>query len=258
MDIDDWDICADPHAMCEWLFPMHGTASNLGQPRELRLYLCGCARAVWATLPDAIRVTVEIAEAFADAPLELWADVKPVAELADAKMHFDGHPDDLADWTAELNRLGYPAAMPERLTKHSAEAWKEYAWLAAIPFWERVPNLRMIKSARHRCDLLRDIYDHPVRRPAWDANWVGPDAITLATAMDRMRNYAAMPLLADALADRGCTDARVLDHCRSARRHGRGCWVVENCLEAGEDDRSKRAIAAFRDLSFAGVFHRAT
>jgi hypothetical protein len=44
------------------------------------------------------------------------------------------------------------------------------------------------------------------------------------------RDFAAMPLLADALQDAGCTDDRVLDHCRGSGPHVKGCWVVDLVL----------------------------
>jgi hypothetical protein len=39
-----------------------------------------------------------------------------------------------------------------------------------------------------------------------------------------------MPILADALQDAGCDREEVLNHCRSAGPHVRGCWVVDLVL----------------------------
>jgi hypothetical protein len=39
-----------------------------------------------------------------------------------------------------------------------------------------------------------------------------------------------MPVLADALEDTGCDSADILDHCRGAGSHVRGCWVVDLLL----------------------------
>ncbi|WP_439621129.1 hypothetical protein [Gemmata sp.] len=39
-----------------------------------------------------------------------------------------------------------------------------------------------------------------------------------------------MPILADAPQDAGCDSAEVLDHCRGAGPHVRGCWVVDMLL----------------------------
>jgi hypothetical protein len=36
-----------------------------------------------------------------------------------------------------------------------------------------------------------------------------------------------MPVLGDALEDAGCQDAAILDHCRQASDHVRGCWLLD-------------------------------
>ena len=41
------------------------------------------------------------------------------------------------------------------------------------------------------------------------------------------RDFAGMPILADALEDAGCTDADILGHCRCPGPHVRGCLVVD-------------------------------
>jgi hypothetical protein len=37
--------------------------------------------------------------------------------------------------------------------------------------------------------------------------------------------------LADLLESAGCTDAKILAHCRSEEPHARGCFVVDTILE---------------------------
>ncbi|WP_439629481.1 hypothetical protein [Gemmata sp.] len=39
-----------------------------------------------------------------------------------------------------------------------------------------------------------------------------------------------MPILGDALQDAGCDHDLVLGHCRGAKLHARGCWVVDAIL----------------------------
>ena len=49
--------------------------------------------------------------------------------------------------------------------------------------------------------------------------------------MYESRDFAAMPILADALQDAGCDNDDILNHCRDERpRHVRGCWVVDLVL----------------------------
>jgi hypothetical protein len=49
--------------------------------------------------------------------------------------------------------------------------------------------------------------------------------------MYESRDFGAMPILADALQDAGCTSDDILKHCRDAHAtHVRGCWVVDLVL----------------------------
>jgi hypothetical protein len=40
----------------------------------------------------------------------------------------------------------------------------------------------------------------------------------------------AFVIVADALDEAGCTEADILEHCRSGGEHFRGCWVVDLLL----------------------------
>jgi hypothetical protein len=52
--------------------------------------------------------------------------------------------------------------------------------------------------------------------------------------MYESRNFAAMPILADALQDAGCDAEAILAHCRESQQaHVRGCWVVDLVLGKG-------------------------
>jgi hypothetical protein len=63
--------------------------------------------------------------------------------------------------------------------------------------------------------------------PAWRTS----TATALAKQMYESRDFSAMPILADALQDAGCTNEDVLNHCRDAKQvHVRGCWVVDLVL----------------------------
>jgi hypothetical protein len=61
------------------------------------------------------------------------------------------------------------------------------------------------------------------------ANWRTTDTLGLARAIYEDRKSERMPLLGDALMDAGCTDERVLGHCRF-KLHVPGCWVVDMVL----------------------------
>ncbi len=79
--------------------------------------------------------------------------------------------------------------------------------------------------------LVRDIFGNPFRPVAFSPSWRSDTAVSLARGMYEARDFAAMPILADALQDAGCDNADILDHCRDAKGgHVRGCWVVDLVL----------------------------
>ncbi len=80
------------------------------------------------------------------------------------------------------------------------------------------------------CDVIRDIFGNPFRPVAFDPDWRTSDAVAISRGMYESRDFAAMPILADALQDAGCENADILDHCRGPGPHVRGCWVVDQVL----------------------------
>ncbi|MFO0825657.1 MAG: hypothetical protein U0792_21475 [Gemmataceae bacterium] len=79
--------------------------------------------------------------------------------------------------------------------------------------------------------LLRDIFGNPFRPVAFDPEWRSDTAVSLSKHIYEARDFAQMPILADALQDTGCSNADVLNHCRdTSLTHVRGCWVVDGVL----------------------------
>ena len=66
--------------------------------------------------------------------------------------------------------------------------------------------------------------------PCIDPSWLTSDVLAMCRGMYETRDFAAMPILADALQDAGCENADVLNHCRGDGPHVRGCWVVDLLL----------------------------
>jgi hypothetical protein len=48
--------------------------------------------------------------------------------------------------------------------------------------------------------------------------------------MYELRDFSAMPILADALEEAGCDNPDLLGHCRNEGSHVRGCWAVDLIL----------------------------
>jgi hypothetical protein len=74
------------------------------------------------------------------------------------------------------------------------------------------------------------VIGNPFRPVAFSPDWRTNTVLTLARQMYELREFSAMPILADALQDAGCDSADVLDHCRGDGPHVRGCWVVDLVL----------------------------
>jgi hypothetical protein len=76
----------------------------------------------------------------------------------------------------------------------------------------------------------RELFANPFLPLAWKPEWFTSTVRELAAHICDARDFAAMPILADALQDAGCDDEQVLNHCRANKPHARGCWVVDAIL----------------------------
>jgi hypothetical protein len=87
---------------------------------------------------------------------------------------------------------------------------------------------RLARQAERRaqCRVLRDIEGNPFQAVALDPEWRTPTVLAIARRAHEDRDFAGLPVLADALEDAGCTDQRILTHCRRPSEHVRGCWVL--------------------------------
>jgi hypothetical protein len=82
-----------------------------------------------------------------------------------------------------------------------------------------------------QADLFRDVFNNPFRPVAFDPAWRTGTSAALAKTMYDSRDFAAMPIFADALEEAGCDVPDVLTHCRDPKGvHVRGCWVVDLVL----------------------------
>ena len=231
MTPDEWLVCADPLAMLDVLFPLHGSGSMAEQPRKLRLYYCALARLIWPVLPGPHRTTIEAAERLADDGADTGNEIAPVRELARRMHRFDGDPDDLDEWRRGLLDAGFVLTEPVRPPRWTDEQWRNYTILVGLPLESIVPNARWIPKAIHRADLVRDAFLHRDVRIHFDPGWRTASAVALAQSMYRSRDFAAMSALGDVLEESGCDHCVVLDHCRNPYSpHARGCWIVDELI----------------------------
>jgi hypothetical protein len=102
---------------------------------------------------------------------------------------------------------------------------------------ERLPGwLPSAVAAEHaqQSQLLRDLFGPRWRsRTALDPARLcrrGSVVNRLAQMIYLDCAFECLPTLADALADAGCTDPQILEHCRGPGPHVRGCWVIDLLL----------------------------
>ena len=97
--------------------------------------------------------------------------------------------------------------------------------------WQRA---RAFEAERARqAALLREFAGNPFRQPVlpsgWD-QWADGLLVGMAGRIDTEGDFAAMPVLADALQDAGVVDDAILSHCREPLEHRCGCWVLDLLL----------------------------
>jgi hypothetical protein len=241
MDPPGWLNSHDVQAM---LGAVRGRASQ----RKLRLFACGCCRAVWHLIPDPRNHhAVEVAEGFADGAADRGQLAAACAASAGvyAKPGFGyrGFPDPATG----LSRSGWEAARAAtntaevygsagsaaRRAQDIAQKAGEAAVYAALeghssgPIGEDASREAQNAVRAAQSDLARDVFGNPFRPATFDPAWLTSDVVALAQGIYADRAFDRMPILADALQDAGCDDDELLDHCRGPGPHVRGCWVVD-------------------------------
>jgi hypothetical protein len=194
----EWLAATDPMPMIEFL---RGKASD----RKLRLFAVACCRRVWHRLThQRSRAVVVLVEAFADG--EVGED--QVRSARDAI------------WQG-------PKLWPTPWAAADADSFKA-AWFTHQNANRIAGSSPGLISTHH--ELLREVVGNPWRSIAFDPSWRTEAVVGLARGMYESRDFAPMPVLADALEDAGCADADILAHCRGDGPHVRGCWVVDLVL----------------------------
>ena len=89
-----------------------------------------------------------------------------------------------------------------------------------------------VAERRHQAAALRDLLGPlPFRPVQVEASWRTPAVLALAAAIYDGRDFAAMPVLADALEEAGADNQEVLQHLREqGGMHVRGRWCLNLLL----------------------------
>ncbi|HYH63710.1 MAG TPA: hypothetical protein VD866_03335 [Urbifossiella sp.] len=148
----------------------------------------------------------------------------------------DGNAVTVPEWehVSELGRRAQPVPTAATfleavryLAAHRASGlrWSMLRYVRSSVGWLRSGKARIVA----RCHLIRDIFGNPFAPVAFDPSWRTEAVVGLSRGMYEARDFAPMPVLADALEDAGCAHPDVLAHCRGGP-HVRGCWVVDLVL----------------------------
>lgn len=207
----------------EWLNskqpgPLLSRFRNKGRSRQLRLFAAACLGRLGPLLTDELRQAREAAEQYADGRLtrkDLQKVQRVVASLAGG-----------SGPSAEAARAVATALDDADLYVQVARRTAELAAQAIADDDEK----RLAEECRAQAEMVREIFGDSFRPLVIDPGWLAPEVVELARHIYEARDFAAMPDLAGALTRAGCDRSALLDHCRSARGHVRGCHVLDLLL----------------------------
>lgn len=219
----EWATCANPGQM----LPAVGSKTD----RKLRLLVAACARRVLPADPDPDMVAaLDGAERYADGR----ASKTELGRLRRALSK--SHPDRFARWFPlyVLQVRSVPAwhAARDAVGEASLGGLECAAWGTTRRQTKGLGTVMEYPGQEYaaQADLIRDVFGNPFRSVVFELEWRTEAVVALAAGMYEGRNFAPMPVLADALEDAGCSDEVILAHCRGPGPHVRGCWVVDAAL----------------------------
>jgi hypothetical protein len=176
---------------------------------------------------DVFRAAADAGEAFADDRRNEKGTIKSMAKaalLACRQRHRYKHTAERHQLRAALAALATCSPTDEIA---AFNAVREAAQAVNVADANRCDPMEL----QHQANLLRDIFGNfSQAKPAIDLAWLTPAVLSIARRAYDERDFAALPILADALEDAGCTDPDILNHCRQPGPHVRGCWAVDLLL----------------------------
>jgi hypothetical protein len=234
----EWLACTHPQPMLEFL-------RRKASDRNLRLFAVACCRRVWSSLEheefrDAVRKAEVFADGLADRAELLQAHEKARAVFVKLRGKDNGPG-------AALTASGFPSP-PKSFLERVADALDDPWWEDEFDKGDRLAPALVtarhagraadLQAAEHReqAVLVHCLFGNPFRpRPVRGA-WLTREVKTLADGIYAERAFDRMPRLAEVLEAAGCTNADLIEHCRSGREHARGCWVVDLLLDKEAED----------------------
>jgi hypothetical protein len=191
--------------------------------RKRMLLACACCRRVWELFEDEkLKRAIELAERDADR----YICTQELATSHDGVLRMLHH----LGWGLHHSCQPYIAVH----AMCNVDVPLVFAAIRSMvqhrdPYGAKQAKLLAAEKAAQSA-LIRDIFGNPFRPVTFSPEWLTSTVVALAQHMYESRDFSAMPILADALQDAGCDNEEVLNHCRQAGEHVRGCWVVDLIL----------------------------
>lgn len=219
MTEEEWITSDDPERMLKFLY-------ERGTDRQYRLFAVACAR-------DELEHARKTGRCFnfGEEPREIekmfWDPVRGYeAAILGAEAWADGRG--IAYTWSSHWFVGWGKGIDGVKDIAYAALGHDPDGLVAIPPAQIADTIRGYQT--NPAHYLRDIFGNPFRPVAFDPEWRTSTVVAVARGMYENRDFSPIPLLADALQDTGCENETILNHCRSAGSHVRGCWVLEMIL----------------------------
>ncbi|MGF1583392.1 MAG: hypothetical protein ACFCD0_29070 [Gemmataceae bacterium] len=249
MDEDQWRRSCDPVPMTQYLCQHQQIHRTKAGQRKLHLLACSWCCRFWEHLPDWAREKIVLLEQFYDGVVSreelAQALVSAHAFHSDISESFYDARDDGDTWQSlrkhELIALIIRSLLEfEQLQVRIVEICERLIQLLdTVVLQQQSPrsiNERrgVITSEREQMShLVREIFGNPHSPAKLDPIWLRWNNETvrkMAEQISTSETFHQMPVLGDALEEAGCSDESILDHCRAATKHSKGCWVLDLLL----------------------------
>lgn len=229
MNAEEWETSGALEAM------LRGAGDALPE-RKLLLLNAAFARRVAPVMPDdSARSLIDLTERRADG---LVSDAEwggTLAGVLDQYLGNEAARDGAGGTTfGVLMRIFRPEADETlRLAGSVIESRAYLAYHGGYPATmqpEEWVDLAVRTELVELCDLCRCVVGNPYSSVAAKEEWFTSNVVALARGIHDEWAFDRLPILADALMDAGCDHPDILDHCRGASHHARGCWVIDLLL----------------------------
>jgi hypothetical protein len=202
-----------------------------GRDRKLLLLSCACCRRIWHLLADErTRKAVELCERQCDQPIDnvlLKTAIDEVTAVhSSAQTRWEKAACRAAEATVE-------AATNVTSWACSALRAARFACRHRATADGSDPRQVELRARQDQYHIIRDLFGNPFRPVTLDSSWLtwrDGAVLKMAQAIYEERTFDDLPILADALADAGCSEPNILHHCREGGEHVPGCWVLDLLL----------------------------